>query len=176
MIAVRKESDEVLYPLQDPVILDSSGVSELKRLALLNPRQRIRLCAHSAPQDSLHEMFIVHTSECYVRAHKHVGKAESMAILEGEVDVVLFNDDGTLRQVLPMGAPASGRTFYHRISKPVYHMMLIRTPFVVFHEITEGPFLREQTDFPEWAPEQDQPGRVHFLDRVEAMINQKANP
>lgn len=90
MIAIRKESAEVLYPEEDVVIVTAADLDELKQLALQNPRRRVRLCAHRSPQDHLHEMFIVHTSNCYVRPHKHLGKAESMTVLEGEVDVVFL--------------------------------------------------------------------------------------
>jgi len=170
MILTSKESDEVLYPREEVVVVDSADLKELKRLALLNPRQRIRLCAHRSPGDRLHEMFIVHTSDCYVRPHKHLGKAESMAILEGEVDVVLFHDDGTVRQVVRMGDRNSGKLFYYRLSGPIYHTLLIRTPFLVFHEITEGPFLREHTVFPDWAPEERSAGCEAFIARIESLI------
>jgi len=152
MIQIRKESDEVLYPGEDIVVIESADLEELKRLALLNPRQRIRLCAHHSTNDQLHEMFIVHTKKSYVRPHKHIGKAESMSILEGEGDVLLFHDDGKLIKVFKMGDPSSGKSFYYRLNEPIYHMLLIKTEFLVFHEITEGPFIREKTVFPDWAP------------------------
>jgi len=112
MIKVRKENDEVLYPEDDLVLVSAQDLDELKRRASLNPRRRIRLCAHRSPDDRLHEMVIVHMRECYVRPHKHLDKAESMLILEGEVDVVLFHEDGSLRQIIQMGAPGTGKIFY----------------------------------------------------------------
>jgi len=170
MISVRVESKEVLYPQDEVVLIDTVDLEEMKRLAMLNPRQRIRLCTHRSPADHLHEMFIVHRNECYVRPHKHIGKAESMAILDGEVDVVLFHDDGSIREVVKMGDIASGRKFYYRISDPIYHMLLIRSEFLVFHEVTEGPFFREKTVFPEWAPEENTPDIQGFFDEVEFLI------
>ena len=170
MIASRKESNEVLYPTEDIVVVGAGDLAEMKRLAVLNPRKRIRLCTHQSPDDRLHEMFIVHTSDCYVRPHKHIGKVESMAILEGEVDVVLFHDDGNLRQVIKMGAIDSGRCFYYRLPEQIYHMLLIRSPFLVFHEITEGPFLRERIDFPDWAPEEKSAEQNAFIARIQMLI------
>lgn len=168
MISIYKESDEVLYPEEDLVTLSASDLEELKRLALLNPRRRIRLCAHRNPQDSLHEMFIIHTNDCYVRPHKHLGKIESMAILEGEVDVVLFDENGDIERVIEMGEPSSGRLFYYRLDNPIYHTLLIRTQFLVFHEITEGPFIREMTEFPDWAPLESEEG---FLKAIESKVS-----
>jgi cupin fold WbuC family metalloprotein len=172
MISVHRESDEVLYPDHDIVLVREEDMEELKRLALQNIRQRIRLCAHSAPDDRLHEMFIVHTKECYVRPHKHLGKAESMAILEGEVDVVHFAEDGSILKLVRMGPPRSGKVFYQRLSTSVYHMLLIRTQYLVFHEITEGPFLREKTVFPSWAPAAQGEESKRFMDRVDQMLTE----
>jgi cupin fold WbuC family metalloprotein len=170
MINVRVESKEVLYPQEQVVLIDAVDLEEIKSLALLNPRQRIRLCTHRDPADHLHEMFIVHTKECYVRPHKHIGKAESMAILEGEVDVILFHDDGGIREVVKMGDIASGKKFYYRMSDPINHMLLIRSKFLVFHEVTEGPLHREKTVFPEWAPEENASGMQEFIDKIESLI------
>jgi len=170
MISIRKESEEVLYPTDDIVSISEKELQELKRLALLNRRQRIRLCAHRTPNEQLHEMFIIHTSECYVRPHKHVGKVESMTILEGEVDVVLFKDDGTIHRVIKMGDLDSGKNFYYRLPIPNYHTLLIRTKFLVFYEVTEGPFNRKNTIFPEWAPENDTEESSLFKSNIDNLI------
>ena len=173
MINVRNESAEVLYPLEDIVVVRDGDLHELKRLALLNPRQRIRYCAHRSLDDSQHEMFIVHTKDCYVRPHKHLGKAESMTILEGEVDVVLFDEDGTLRKTISMAAQNSGKAFYQRLSDPIYHTLIIRTDFLVFHEITEGPFVRGDTVFPKWAPAEQGEDSMRFIERIKLQIRNR---
>ncbi|MBI3394627.1 MAG: WbuC family cupin fold metalloprotein [Spirochaetia bacterium] len=168
MIQVRKESAEVLYPDEPIVTINSRDVEVLKRLADENARQRVRLCAHRSPGDSLHEMFIVHKKSCYVRPHKHPGKAESMFVVEGAADVVLFRDDGTVDRVFPVGAHGSGRGLYYRISDPVFHMLLIRSDYLVFHEVTEGPFRRGETVFAEWAPADGEADVSAFVERVDA--------
>jgi cupin fold WbuC family metalloprotein len=171
MIATRIESSEVLYPKDEIVFVCITDLEELKQQAILNQRQRIRLCTHNSSDNILHEMFIIHTNECYVRPHKHIGKAESMAVLEGEVDIVLFNDDGTIKNIVKMGDMYSGKIFYYRIANPIYHMLLIRTKFLVFHEVTQGPFLREQTIFPEWAPKEGDLNVDTFIKHVESLIS-----
>jgi cupin fold WbuC family metalloprotein len=170
MIKSRSESAEVLYPDEDIVVVASADLQELKRLALLNPRQRVRLCAHISPNDRLHEMFIVHAQDCYVRPHKHIKKTESMAVLEGEVDIILFHENGSIRQVIQLGAMDTGKIFYQRLPEEIYHMLIIRTKFLVFHEIIEGPFLRESSIFPEWAPAEQGEASNAFIDQVESLI------
>ncbi len=151
MIHHRKESKEVLYCDHDIIVLEKMDLDELKQLAMLNPRKRIRICSHQSPEDLVQEMIIVHTNGTYVRPHKHLGKAESFSILEGETDIILFEEDGAIRQVIRMGTPDSGLPFYYRISSAIFHTLLIRTEFLVFHEVTQGPFDRQHTIFAEWA-------------------------
>lgn len=149
----RVEGPEVLYSVAESTIVDAGGIAELKQRASTNPRRRIRLCAHRNATDALHEMLIVHERDAYVRPHKHVGKPESMHIIEGAADLVVMDDDGVPRRVVQMGDYASGKAFYHRIDAAAYHTLLIRSDVLVFHETTSGPFRREETVFAPWAPD-----------------------
>jgi cupin fold WbuC family metalloprotein len=149
----RAESPEVFYPEGDPVIVSYEDIAFLKSAALASPKKRARLCTHSSQAEPLHEMLIVLPHGAYVRPHKHIGKIESFTILEGEADVVLFEEDGTVRQRIPMGCVGSGKAFYYRLSRPIFHTLVVRTEFLVFHEVTEGPFHAEKTVFAVWSPD-----------------------
>lgn len=170
MIKVRREGAEVLYPDEDVILVSTGDIVELKRLSVLNPRGRIRLCAHRTPNDKLQEMFIVHRRGCYVRPHKHLRKVEAMAVIEGEADVVLFHEDGSIRDAFPVGGCGSGKVFYQRLDQPTYHTLLIRSEFFVFHEITEGPFIRENTIFPDWAPADEGEQSSRYINEIEQQI------
>jgi cupin fold WbuC family metalloprotein len=167
----RPESPEVRYATDAVVVVGAADVARLKAEAEQNERRRIRLCAHAGVDDRLHEMIIVHTNDTYVRPHKHVGKSESFHVIEGEVDVVLFDDEGGVTDVIPMGTAASGRAFFYRIATPIFHTLLIRSNVLVFHETTGGPFRRTDTVFAPWAPEDGDASAVRtFLDGVESRI------
>lgn len=144
---------EVLYSKVAIATTDRSDIDLFKQLSSRNPRKRVRLCAHSSPDDRLHEMLIVHERSAYVRPHKHPGKTESTHIIEGLVDVVVFDDEGRIESVIRMGDYASGKTFYYRMAIPVFHTLIIRSDVLVFHETTNGPFDRRDTIFAPWAPE-----------------------
>ena len=58
-----------------------------------NPRQRARYCTHSLVDDEVHEMVIYHKEGTYIRPHKHIGKTESFHLIDGEADVVFFDDE-----------------------------------------------------------------------------------
>lgn len=150
----RRESEEVLYDLEPVVRVSRQDVDFLKETAEHNKRKRIRLCTHGSIEDTLHEMVITHAKGTYVRPHKHLGKIESFHVIEGTVDVVVFDDAGNITGTTRMGDYQSGRTFYHRLSQPTYHTLLITSDVLVFHEITNGPFRREDTIWAPWAPEE----------------------
>jgi cupin fold WbuC family metalloprotein len=149
----RSLNSEVLYSEAAITTIDRSDIDFFRQLSSRNPRKRIRLCAHGGPEDRLHEMLIVHERSAYVRPHRHPGKTESTHIIEGLVDVVVFDDDGRIASVIRMGDYASGRTFYYRMAAPVFHTLIIRSDVLVFHETTNGPFDRRDTVFAPWAPQ-----------------------
>ena len=98
-------------------------------------------------------MLIVHTSEAYVRPHKHRTNSESLQFIEGEGTAIFFNNDGSISKSFKVGEPDSDRTFYYKMEKDEFHMLLIESKFLVFKETTKGPFIRKNTVFPEWAPD-----------------------
>ena len=107
----RKVSPEVFYADELVVRVDRDDVTSLVVEADPMPRRRTRLCTHRSADDRLHEMLVVHHREAYVRAHRHLGKAESMHIIKGDTDLVLFDDVGKVTEVIGMGEFVSGRPF-----------------------------------------------------------------
>ena len=170
-IRIRQFNEEVLFSDDDILRLGRQDIEVLKGRAELNRRRRIRLCAHKKLDDKVHEMLIVHTKETYVRPHKHSNKSESFHIIEGCVDVVIFDEVGNVVEVIQMGDYSSGRRFYYRISDPYYHTLLISSEYVVFHETTNGPFRKSDTIFPAWAPsENDEAGVRVFMNELERTV------
>ncbi len=151
---LRELNDEVLVAEGPVVELTALDVADLKRRAAANPRRRVRICAHPDTGDRLHEMLIVHMAGAYVRPHRHLGKSESVHVLEGEADVVLFDEDGAVRDLIPIGPYESARRFFYRLDEPAFHTLLIRSEYLVMHEVTNGPFRREETVFAPWSPEE----------------------
>ena len=155
MLKYSVQNEEVLFCRESITRIDRLDVQELIVLAKANSRERIRLCVHHSTNESIHEMLIVHSSNTYVRPHKHLGKPESFHVIEGTVDVIMFDENGDIREVIQMGNYGSDRMFYYRISAPIYHTLLIHTDFLVFHETTTGPFNRMDTVFASWSPEEN---------------------
>jgi cupin fold WbuC family metalloprotein len=169
MNAVRALSNEVLVAAGGVVRLAAADLAPIVERATRSPRRRARLCAHPGPADPLHEMLICLARDTYVRPHRHAGKSESFHVIDGELDVVLFHDDGAIREVIRLGPYASGRAFFYRLMEPCFHTVLVNTPHALFHETTNGPFDPAETEFAPWAPAEGDRGAAAYIERLRGM-------
>ena len=150
---LNKENNEVYYTREKIISLDKEDINFLIEVAKKNPRQRVRLCCHSSIDKKVHEMVIVHPRNAYVRPHKHLNKTESMLVLFGELDYLVFDNKGKVVEVTEMSNSESNKTFFRSLRSDIFHTLLIKTEWLVFLEITEGPFARTDTIFAPWSPE-----------------------
>ena len=152
MANFEKRTDEIEFNSEDLVFLDSGWIDRAKAIASKNKKKKFRTCFHFDESDDVHEMFIVHCKETYVRPHKHITRYESLQILEGVGTVIIFSDDGKITQVQTVGDISSPHPFYYYMRRAAYHTILIHTDFLIFKETTQGPFNPKDTVFPGWAP------------------------
>ena len=155
-----KVNSEVYHSKENFFSLSKEDINKLITLAKASPRGRIRYCSHSSDQDALHEMFIVHPKGAYVRPHKHLDKIESMLVIDGDVDYIMFNDSGKVDNVVKMGDFKSNKPFYQTIRKDKFHTLIIKSEWLVFLEITNGPFNKRDTVFADWSPKEDEQDKV----------------
>jgi hypothetical protein len=67
-------------------------------------------------------------------------------------------------KIVPMGDWTSGKVAYFRLDLPFYHMALVRTECAIVHEVTLGPFDRNNTHFAPWSPApEDDVNRSKFV-------------
>ena len=160
--------NEELFIAEDAI--SSIGANELSLIrdqVLRSPRRRARICVHPHNDDAVHEMIIAIDRNSYIRPHKHVGKSESFHVIEGEVDVIVLNDDGEICDLVELGAIETGKKFMYRMSESFYHTLAIHSDLLLVHEVTAGPFKAEMTTQAPFAPaEGDQSGIVHYLDAL----------
>ena len=108
-----KFNDEVYFSGENITKVSQKEIDFLKEKARQNIRKRVRLCSHMDVNDSVHEMIIVHAKDCYVPPHKHLKKSESFHLIEGELDVVIFDDDGRISDVIEMRINSSDLHLIH---------------------------------------------------------------
>ncbi|MBT7556286.1 WbuC family cupin fold metalloprotein [Candidatus Woesearchaeota archaeon] len=162
-----RKSSEVYVSGQSLFSINNKDINELINKAKLTSRNRVRFCSHRSTDEIVHEMFIVHPKDAYVRPHKHLNKSESMVVIEGEADYVTFDDKGCIQENTPMGDYKSGKSFYQSTRVDMFHSLVIHSKWLVFLEITQGPFNRKDTVFADWSPTEDEEERIiEFMEKV----------
>jgi cupin fold WbuC family metalloprotein len=174
-VRYRKLNEEVWVAEGSVVQVRAADIRFLAQQAQVSSKKRARLCAHPGPQDRLHEMFIALDRQTYVRPHRHGGKSESFHVIEGELDVFLFDEDGTVREIVALGDYHSGKPFFYRLMEDVFHTPVIVTPYALFHETTNGPFDRKDTEMASWAPDEQDPfASSAYLEEMRLLARHRA--
>jgi|TARA_B100000315_G_scaffold124342_1_gene114322 cupin fold WbuC family metalloprotein len=150
----KQVSNDVFY-IDDPFVnINCNQIEKLKNLVGNSSLKRNRLCVHRTIEDKIHEMFIVLLKDTYIMPAKHIGKIESLLVLEGCADAVFFNEEGKISNVVPLGEYSSGLQFYYRMDDPIYHTLIIKTKYFIFKEVTQGPLNKRDTIIASWAPQE----------------------
>lgn len=152
MIALQEINSEVFVAQEPIVVIGQEETSFLKCKALQNIRRRARICAHQTSDEPLHEMLIAIARDSYIHPHKHVNKSESFHIIEGLVDVIIFDDKGKIKRIISLGEQGSRRACFYRLSESMFHTLIVHSEVIVIHEVTNGPFDKKQTIEAEFAP------------------------
>jgi cupin fold WbuC family metalloprotein len=156
-----QESGEGVFTASGPIVKLSHQSTERLTAALAqSAKGRVRICGHPDVDDRVHEMIIVLARGGYIQPHRHRDKSESFHIIEGELDIVVFDEGGAVLETIAMGPYGSDRLFFYRMNASLFHTVIVRTPHVIFHETTTGPFRADETEFASWAPKPDDTAAV----------------
>jgi cupin fold WbuC family metalloprotein len=145
---------EVFRECGSIVEIGPDWLSRLKTSAIESPLGRCRVCVHVDDAAMVQEMILAMRQDVLFRPHRHPGKTESFHMIEGALDIVVFDEGGIPARAIQLAAVGGGKPFYYRLNEALYHAILPRTPLVVFHETTTGPFSKDDAQFAEWAPQE----------------------
>jgi cupin fold WbuC family metalloprotein len=142
----------IFYSDRAIVTADRNMIEFLKETATRVPSKRARLCAHPSADAVQQDMLIVSSRDTYVTPHRHLAKTETMLVIEGSAEAVIFDEAGAILDVISMGTAESGRRFFYRMPARTYHGLVIESEMLVFTESTRGPFLAADSEYAPWAP------------------------
>jgi cupin fold WbuC family metalloprotein len=158
-------------PTGDVVLVTEALAEQALSASRGSERKRMILPFHKSHADTLHRMFNALQPGTYVRPHRHlsVPKAEVFLVLRGAVEVVVFHDDGRVRDcfALRAGGPAFGLD----LAPGLFHSFLVREADTLLYEVKAGPFSEStQQDFAAWAPQEGSPEVPAYLAALEAEL------
>lgn len=133
---------------------DKALFSELKQKAAKSPRRRANYNVHKSSTDMVQRLFIAMMPDSYVRPHRHVQphKWEFFMVVEGELDILFFSDDGVVKERVTL--TAGGETSGIEIPPYTWHATVCSSP-VVFMEVKQGPYeVTGDKGFASWSPEE----------------------
>ena len=145
----------VYYATNNRVKLGRNDINIFKEKLIHNQQQKIRLCTHKDTADKIHEMFIILGKNIYIRPHKHLNKSESFHVIEGTANIIIFDEEGKIFDVIKISDYYSGNQFYYKIYEPYYHTVCVTSSFLVFQETTSGPFNKSDAIYAPWSPEEN---------------------
>ncbi|GEA10551.1 WbuC family cupin fold metalloprotein [Alteromonas sp. KUL49] len=131
---------------------DAQMINALSKSAKDSPRQRANKNIHPHYQDAVQRLFISMCPDSYVRPHRHTQdyKWEFFMVVSGRLDILLFEEDGTLTERIPL--EAGGETFGVEIPPNTWHATVCYEP-VTFVEVKQGPYeITEDKNFALWSP------------------------
>lgn len=135
--------------------INNDWLDKLEGAAKQSERQVSRLLMHTSREEGVQEMLIAFTNQCVITPNRSPGKSESLHVLRGEISLIFFDEDGSVKEKLIMAPLGSGKPFMYRLCSTPWHTMVSLTPVAVVHEILQGPFMQSNETLPGWVTEKD---------------------
>jgi len=139
-------------------------IQDLVQKAATSPRLRSHHNFHESLSDPIHRVMIALAQGTYIRPHRHTepGKFEFTVALLGQMSILLFDDQGTVTDIVSLDAQGDTRGF--EIPQNVWHAWLTHTGQAAFLEVKKGPYdPKLAQEFAAWSPAEGDPAVPEFL-------------
>ena len=157
---------EVIKNSEERLFINNDLVEQIIEETSQSQRHMARLLMHFDHEDPVQEMLIAMGRNCAVMPNCSVGRSESLQVVQGELLLVIFDDNGNVVKRIEMGPYGSDKTFLYRLSSTPWHTMIPLSKIVVVHEVIEGPFVNSSDPLPDWIPG-DSESLKRFLKEIE---------
>lgn len=138
-------------------------LNELELKASQAARRRSHLNVHETLDAPVQRLFIATEPDTYMRPHRHAEahKWEFFVVLEGQIDLLLFDESGTVTERIAMSRTATRAV---EIPPATWHAYVCMQSGTLALEIKEGAYLpTAEHDFAAWAPAENTAGASEYL-------------
>lgn len=140
--------------------LGTESLEALSCAARQAPRLRMNRNFHPGLEDPVQRLAIAMEQGTYVRPHRHPTTWEVLIPLQGEFEVVVF-EDGIVTQRIVLGA-AGERVL--ELPAGTWHSVISRQTGSVVFEVKQGPYMpTPAADFADWAPAEGDEAVAGFM-------------
>ncbi|HUS25007.1 MAG TPA: WbuC family cupin fold metalloprotein [Candidatus Binatia bacterium] len=138
-------------------------LAQLDRQAQASPRLRTHHNLHEGPQAAIQRLAVKLRRGTYIRPHRHPQKWELGVVLQGRMDLLLFDDAGTLTERTTM-TPMVG-VLAVELPARTWHSYVCVSDAATFFEVKEGPYDPATSgEFAPWAPPEGDAQAAAYLD------------
>lgn len=156
-------SDDLRWLRPRPIPeLPHEEVAGLLARAAGSPRRRVPKILHE-PGAVLNRVFNVMMEDSYMQPHLHPGdeKIEKIALVEGRVAVLMFDDQGAVTRVVML---AEGQTDYVEVPAFTWHTYVMLSEHAITYETMMGRYEPDTwKGFAAWAPREESPEAANYL-------------
>lgn len=142
---------------------------ELTATAKEVERKRAHLNIHDSLDANVQRLLIATEPDTYIRPHRHseAHKWEMFMVLAGEIDLLVFNDEGRLLSRTKMSLTD---TRVVEIPANTWHTYVVQQPGTLAMEVKEGAYTpTPESDFATWAPAEKTDAAVVFLETLRGL-------
>ena len=147
----------ISHKVLDQLSLEASGSERLRK----------NLNLHEDYADPCQRLFIAMEPGTYIRPHRHTDppKPECFMAVRGKLALVVFDDDGEVKQVISFGDGCD--TLAIDLPAGEWHSIVVLEPGSIFFETKPGPYVAlSDKDFAPWAPEEGTSDADNYLERL----------
>lgn len=159
--------------MNDVRIVDRATLDRLTAEAAASPRLRKNSNFHTSDEDACHRLLNAVEPRTYIQPHRHlgVGKEETVAVLRGQLGVLVFDEAGAVTRAFVM-SPGGENVAVH-VPRGIWHTWVVLEPGSVFLESKAGPYrpFSPEEKAP-WAPPEGSPEAPSYLAALEARFKQ----
>ena len=133
-------------------IINNKNLHDLTDTAKNVVRLRAHLNVHDSLDASVQRLFIATEPDTYMRPHRHPQKHkwEFFILIEGEIDLLIFDDNGHLIQRTKMSETGTRAV---EIPPNTWHAYVCQKTSTLALEVKEGAYIpTPEEDFAPWSP------------------------
>lgn len=141
-----------------PLLITQHDLDQAVQAATLSPRRRKNLNVHQDLSAPVQRLFNAMEPGTYIRVHRHTRANgwELMVCIQGAFSVLLFEEDGEIRERADLDAQGPYRAI--EVPANTWHTVVSNQPGTIMFEVKEGPYSPvEDKDFAAWAPREESP-------------------
>lgn len=143
--------------------LTEALLSELDGKAQASPRLRTNHNLHDGPAAAIQRLAVKLRHGTYIRPHRHAARWELGIVLQGRMDLLLFDDAGRLAERVTM-TPVRG-TLALELPQGQWHSYVCVSDAATFFEVKEGPYdPATSSEFASWAPAEGDAQAAAYLE------------